>query len=142
MVSHSHQKNTQSVVIILPIITVIFSIPIDASNKILEEIEPVAVPQPSTTGIKCGACPCVNPCSQQSLPPPPSPPPPFPRFIYGNQLPTPPPPRFYYVTGVPGQLYPVDPDDRWTFFSYAEQNLVDVSLLLFCHALLGFFMAQ
>lgn len=86
--------------------------------------------------IKCGECPCGNPCNQLLPPPPPaaSPPPkycppqtqpqpqpqpqspPPPRFIYYTGLPQqsnnnipPPPPRFSYVTGPPGNIYPPDP---------------------------------
>ncbi|KAB1997998.1 hypothetical protein ERO13_D12G055500v2 [Gossypium hirsutum] len=120
MVQHSYRKNPPSVLMIFPILSIIFAVPINASTKILEEVVPVVVPQAPTTEIKCGACPCVNPCGQQSLPPPPPP-----RFTYCNTLPSPPPPpRFYYVTGVPGQLYGVDPDDRWRYFSNGGRNFV------------------
>lgn len=124
MVRHSHHKNKnpQSVLMIFPVLSIIFAVPTNSSTKILEEMVPVVVPQAPTTEIKCGACPCVNPCGQQSLPPPPPPPP---RFTCCNTLPpTPPPPTFYYVTGVPGQLYGVDPDDSWRYFSNAGRNFV------------------
>ena len=135
MVPHRHQKNPQSLLIVFLILSISFPIPINASTKKLQEIVPVVVPQAPTTEIKCGTCPCVNPCGQQSLPPPLPPPP---RFTYCNPLPmTPPPPRFYYVTGVPGQLYTADPDDRWTFFSKAGRNVIGILLLLFGHGLLG-----
>ncbi|KAM7524266.1 hypothetical protein LguiA_014168 [Lonicera macranthoides] len=84
------------------------------STKKLDEVP--SVPDPS---IKCGSCPCVNPCSQQ-LPPPPPPPttnipamqycsPPPPRFSYVTDPQTPPPPRFVYVSGPPEDLYRTDP---------------------------------
>ncbi|KAJ7960114.1 putative Nutrient reservoir [Quillaja saponaria] len=91
------------------LVCISFSYPIDAS--ISEKLDQTAVPQPKDTEIKCGSCPCVNPCDQQSPPPPPppliSPPPPpamppkNPASQNYNPLP-PPPPRFIYVTGVPG----------------------------------------
>ncbi|XP_021296775.1 probable pathogenesis-related protein ARB_02861 [Herrania umbratica] len=142
MAPHTHQKNPhQSLLIIFLILSISFPTPINASTKKLEEIVPVVVPQAPTTEIKCGTCPCVNPCDQQSLPPPPPPPPsppPPPRFIYCDPVPTtPPPPRFYYVTGVPGQLYTADADDRWTFFSSAGRNVVGILLLSCGFGLLG-----
>ncbi|KAE8702197.1 Detected protein of unknown function [Hibiscus syriacus] len=145
--------NPRSIVIIFPLLSTLFDVPINASAKILEETTPAVVPQAPTTEIKCGACPCVNPCSQQSLPPPPLPPPPPPRFTYYsslpppsppmftyyNSLPPPPPspPRFFYVTDVPGPLYTEDPNDRWFFFSGAGRNFVVVSLLLIGYGLWG-----
>lgn len=99
-------------------------------------------PRELRTGIKCGSCPCVNPCSQvappQPPPPPPPPqtlcgtplaPPPPPQTLYGTPL-APPPPRFIYVTSVPGSLSETDPYDHWKFYSGARQNAVSWLLLL------------
>uniref|UniRef100_A0A6N2LF86 4Fe-4S ferredoxin-type domain-containing protein n=1 Tax=Salix viminalis TaxID=40686 RepID=A0A6N2LF86_SALVM len=84
------------------------------------------------TGIKCGSCPCVNPCSQLVPPPPPlppPPPPPPPQTLYVTPL-APPPPRFIYVTSVPASLSETDPYDHWKFYSGARQNAVSWLLLL------------
>nr|XP_011467108.1 PREDICTED: uncharacterized protein LOC105352253 [Fragaria vesca subsp. vesca] len=69
----------------------------------------------TTTGeIKCGTCPCVNPCQQpQQQLPPPRPPPAMtagctPALPAAPALLAPPPPRFIYVTGIPGELYKTD----------------------------------
>lgn len=102
-------------------LVVIFPMFNATSTKKLDEVP--SVPNPS---IKCGSCPCVNPCSQQLPPPPPPPPPPTttkipatqycspqtpppPRFIYVTGPQTPPPPRFVYVSGPPEDLYRTDP---------------------------------
>ncbi|CAK9317979.1 unnamed protein product [Citrullus colocynthis] len=86
-------------------------------------------PQNPDAEIKCGSCPCSNPCVQQLPPPPPPPPPappctptlpsrpPPPRFIYTSSSSPPPPPRFIYTTGVPGDLYQVDANNHWYYFS-------------------------
>ncbi|KAJ6766644.1 LEUCINE-RICH REPEAT EXTENSIN-LIKE PROTEIN 2 [Salix purpurea] len=50
-------------------------------------------PRELGTGIKCGSCPCVNPCSQLVPPPPPPPP----QTLYGTPLAPPPPPQTLYV---------------------------------------------
>ncbi|GKV47110.1 hypothetical protein SLEP1_g54035 [Rubroshorea leprosula] len=121
-----------------------FPNPINAAfPKKLDEI--IAVPQVPDTEMKCGECPCVNPCSQQSKPPPPPPPPP-PKSIYCNPL-APPPPRFVYVTGVPGQgqgqgqgqPYRTD-GDEWRFYSAAERNLVMRLWSLLGYGVLGLLM--
>lgn len=93
---------------------------------------PISIdPQNPDAEIKCGSCPCSNPCIQQLSPPPPPPPPPPPspctptvssrppppRFIYTMSSPAPPPPRFTYTTGVPGNLYEIDANNSWYYFS-------------------------
>ncbi|KAF5777299.1 hypothetical protein HanXRQr2_Chr12g0534051 [Helianthus annuus] len=53
---------------------------------------------------KCGGCPCNKPCyTAPPPPPPPKKPSPTPGFN------CPPPPSYIYMTGPPGNLYPVDP---------------------------------
>lgn len=82
---------------------------------------------------KCGGCPCNKPCIPPSPPPPPpSPPPPSPPPPKkppsgydcppppysggggggggGENIPYPPNSQYIYMTGPPGNLYPVDHD--------------------------------
>ncbi|KAI3497838.1 hypothetical protein L1887_33422 [Cichorium endivia] len=81
--------------------------------------------------IKCGGCPCNNPCYITSPPPPPPPPPSPPPLKIppptpGLNCPPPPtgggyaqgPPSYIYITGPPENLYPVNP-----YFSGAHRNL-------------------
>ncbi|KAL8117907.1 hypothetical protein AgCh_015698 [Apium graveolens] len=104
----------------------------------LAETEPVI----HDVSIKCGECPCVNPCSYSPPPPPPSPPPPPPptqycppnappppRFIYFTG---PPPPRFVYFAGPPGgDLYPVENHPfNMVVYGGSGRHFVDKGLLL------------
>lgn len=71
----------------------------------------VGTPDP---GSKCGGCSaCQNPCAQSPPPPPPPSPPPPPKKPSPPSCPPPPlppsPPSFIYITGPPGNLYPVNP---------------------------------
>ncbi|XP_050228865.1 uncharacterized protein LOC126678041 [Mercurialis annua] len=86
--------------------------------------------------IKCGSCPCVNPCAQ--LPPPPPPPPP--KTTYCSPV-APPPPRFIYVTGVPGNGNLYVTDENWNYFSGASTRYsVTVWLVGFGFAILHLIM--
>lgn len=99
--------------------------------------------------IKCGECPCLNPCNQQLPPPlpppppppycsPPPPPPPPPPAQYCSPTPpapalVPPPPRFIYVTG---NLHPTnDPFNLQIYSRVAHTAACTFLLLLGCSAL-------
>lgn len=107
-----------------------FPVLISASATFSSKVDHV----PHEPSIKCGECPCVNPCSQQPValpspppPPPPAypaqyctpppPPPPPPKLVYA-----PPPPRFIYVTGGPGNLYPTDDPFNLLIYSNAPNQ--------------------
>lgn len=82
----------------------------DDDNKLEQKLK-------EEVGIKCGSCPCVNPCA-------PPPPPPPPKNCNPSPLP-PPPPRFIYVTGIPG-VYQTDQNGWDYYFSGGGRN-VDVA---------------
>ncbi|KAG5023549.1 hypothetical protein JHK85_019891 [Glycine max] len=69
-------------------------------------------PVPATNGTeeKCGSCGGTTyPSPPPPVLPPPSPPPPSPKKQPPSQYcPPPPPSSFIYITGPPGNLYPVD----------------------------------
>ncbi|WOH13317.1 hypothetical protein DCAR_0832826 [Daucus carota subsp. sativus] len=119
---------------ILPIFLVIIVLAASTNassnpRKLDESTVPVGDPNGE---IKCGGCPVCNvPCTQSPpSPPPPSPPPP-PKKPPTPSLPgfnCPPPPSYIYITGPPGNLYPVDP-----YFSGASRGLlVRLPVLLIC----------
>lgn len=105
----------------------------------------------ANTEIKCGPCPCVDPCVQQFPPPPPRPPPspktqkhkPATQNCNPVMPLTPPPPRFIYVTaGDPDNSYQPDHHDNyWNYYSGAGRHVVlgcTMLLLLFsCIAMFG-----
>nr|GEX62795.1 putative reverse transcriptase domain-containing protein [Tanacetum cinerariifolium] len=98
----------------------------DAFTKVVPD--PNMAPQsPDDPSIKCGSCPCINPCDNQLPPPSPPPPPPPPPESCPSPPPPPPPlplpppppvvlcppvvvvkpppPRFIYVTNPPTNVY-------------------------------------
>ncbi|XP_052196113.1 leucine-rich repeat extensin-like protein 1 [Diospyros lotus] len=99
------------------------TVPANAASPVKKIDEPNA-------GVKCGACPCVNPCNQQQPPPPP---PSFPSSQYCAPTPpmamTPPPPRFVYFTDPRGYLYQRDPFDL-PIYSSADWNLASPPVLV------------
>ncbi|KAK6922242.1 hypothetical protein RJ641_012749 [Dillenia turbinata] len=82
-----------------------------------------AIGSPTDTGVKC------TPCTQPSPPPPPPPsPPPPPKKPPTPNCPPPPhpvvyPPPFIYITGPPGELYPID-----SYNGAAPNSMVGVPL--------------
>lgn len=139
--SSTHCWSPQKLLMMLLFILISFSFPLSAT--VSQKLDQTPLPQEADTEVKCGSCPCSNPCVQQPPPPPPPPPqPPTPKNPSTPYCPpedpfsplAPPPPRFSYVTSVPGgNLYNTDPLNTWVFYSSADRNMI-VGLLL----LLGF----
>ncbi|KAJ4706944.1 putative Nutrient reservoir [Melia azedarach] len=124
---------------------------ISVSATVSKKLDQEGEPQIPDTSIKCGTCPCENPCGQlpppppcanpcgQLPPPPPPPPPPAtppPPETTCCTPQTPPPPRLICVTCEPGELYHPYADD-WGFYSTAERNAAQKWLLLAGCCLLG-----
>ncbi|XAR72258.1 hypothetical protein NMG60_11018839 [Bertholletia excelsa] len=115
----------KKVILVLCVITAIATPITGLVSRKLDESTVTGTPDPS---MKCGSCPCNNPCAQSSPPPPPPalppPPPPPPKMPPTQYCPPPPcPPSSYiYITGPPGNLYPID-----TYFS-GSSRIVAVGL--------------
>ncbi|KAK9271649.1 hypothetical protein L1049_002012 [Liquidambar formosana] len=128
---------------LLMMLLVFISVSIPINAALSKKVDQIVVPQPPDAGIKCTACSsCENPCAQQFTPPPPPPPPPPPKIPPPencnciNPLPLPPPPpRFVYVTGPPGNMYPMEPYDL-DFYSGAGRSVpVGLLILVVCGVL-------
>ncbi|KAL1807690.1 hypothetical protein ACET3Z_024680 [Daucus carota] len=84
-----------------------------------------SVPVDPNGAIKCGSCPSCNAPCTQSPPPSPPPPPKAKKPSKSNPNCPPPPSSYIYMTGPPGNLYPVDPN-----YSGASRNLLPGRSLL------------
>jgi len=93
-------------------------------------------PVPATNGTeeKCGSCGTVYPSPPPPAIPPPSPPPP--KKTPTQYCPPPPPSSFIYITGPPGNLYPVDED--FNAAACHRRSFVAVLLPLFVGMLFTF----
>ncbi|KAI8021840.1 hypothetical protein LOK49_LG03G00924 [Camellia lanceoleosa] len=126
----THKFNPMNLVMMFFMITTITT-PINC--LITRKLDDTTVPTSPDSGIKCGSCPaCNNPCNQSPPPPPPSPPlpppPPPPPPKKQKNCPPPPPSQFIYITGPPGNLYPID-----TYYGGAGRSFaVDLALLIGC----------
>ncbi|KAJ6370898.1 hypothetical protein OIU77_001415 [Salix suchowensis] len=128
-----HQMGPRRLLFVLLSFLLCTIIPVSRAS-VTKKLDQTVVPQEPDAGIKCGSCPCVNPCGGLPPPPPPPPPPPHPpppppKTPYCTPL-APPPPRFYYVTSVPGNLYETDPYYQWGLYDGARQNTATWLLLL------------
>ncbi|KAK1437668.1 hypothetical protein QVD17_03464 [Tagetes erecta] len=124
-------------VFILLILVLIISPPIKAS------IDDTTPGSPNDE-IKCGTCPCGTTCYASPPPPVPSPPPPSPPPPPKKQSPTncPPPPshggqappNYIYITGPPGDIYPVvqSVNGGLRFFTVPPSVVVAFGLLISC----------
>ncbi|GAU29103.1 hypothetical protein TSUD_58690 [Trifolium subterraneum] len=101
------------------------------------KLDETTVAMTNGTDVKCGSCgdyssppPPVNP--------PPSPPPPSPKkppTQYCPPPPSPPSPSYIYITGPPGNLYPID--ENFSGASHGQHRSFAVLLLSLAVAFLG-----
>ncbi|KAL5126838.1 hypothetical protein HKD37_14G039374 [Glycine soja] len=90
MVSSTKSWTPQKLTIVLLLFCITISSPVEA-NTFSSKLDQSLVSQPTHTEIKCGSCPCGNPCDEQLLSPPPPPPAsPPPLFLPEISSPTPP----------------------------------------------------
>ncbi|KAA8529065.1 hypothetical protein F0562_033447 [Nyssa sinensis] len=116
-------------------VVTILATPIYSLNP--RKLDESTVPGTPDLGSKCTTCSPCNECKQSPPPPPPpSPPPPSPppppKKPPSQYCPPPPSPSLIYMTGPPGNLYPVDP-----YFSAAGRNFAAWLPLLVCCGLMG-----
>nr|KYP60925.1 hypothetical protein KK1_023346 [Cajanus cajan] len=80
------------------------------------KLDETQVPSTNGTEVKCGPCGTNYPSPPPPAIPPPSPPPPSPKKPSPQYCPPPPSPSsFIYITGPPGNLYPVDENFNGAF---------------------------
>ncbi|KAL2344758.1 hypothetical protein Fmac_006043 [Flemingia macrophylla] len=79
------------------------------------KLDETPVPATNGTEVKCGPCGTNYPPPPPPALPPPSPPPPSPKKPSTQYCPPPPPSSFIYITGPPGNLYPVDENFNGAF---------------------------
>ncbi|CAK9150640.1 unnamed protein product [Ilex paraguariensis] len=135
--------NQRGLQMLLTMLILFLGVLVPGNATVSEKLDEPLVPQLADPDIKCGACPCVNPCSQQlpppppppppsPPPPPPPPPPPSPSTQYCTPRTPPPPPRFIYVTGPPGGLYPTDPFNLAVYAGAGREVVMGLLPLIGC----------
>ncbi|XP_023772503.1 leucine-rich repeat extensin-like protein 6 [Lactuca sativa] len=118
-----------SPIFLLIIAATVLSSPLKATNTRKLTSTDTASSGAQDDQIKCGGCPCNQPCYTAAPPPPPPPKKPSPTPSFN----CPPPPSYIYITGPPGNLYPVDPYSH----SSANRRVLVVPPLLVLVGLLG-----
>ncbi|KAJ0489989.1 hypothetical protein HanRHA438_Chr12g0560811 [Helianthus annuus] len=116
------------IMVVMNMILLIMAVSVSVSPQVnavnVRKLDDTTVGSPNDE-IKCGDCPCGTTCYSSPPPPKPSPPPPSPPPPPKKQTPTPvncppppcrggcggggghAPPDYIYITGPPGDLYPV-----------------------------------
>ncbi|XP_050894693.1 probable pathogenesis-related protein ARB_02861 [Lathyrus oleraceus] len=89
------------------------TVPVMINGVESRKLDETTMPTTNDTDVKCapscGGYAPPPPPPPQNCPPPPSPPPPSPKKPPSQNCPPPPSPSSYlYITGPPGNLYPID----------------------------------
>ncbi|WJX50554.1 hypothetical protein P8452_36840 [Trifolium repens] len=104
LIKRHHQIKVPMVPILMFFYIITTSEVTSVESRKLDEIN---VPMTNGTDVKCTPCGDYSPPPPPANPPP-SPPPPSPKKPPTQYCPPPPSPSYIYITGPPGNLYPID----------------------------------
>ncbi|CAI8618491.1 unnamed protein product [Vicia faba] len=135
------KKHQMKLPMILNLILMFFYITVSLINNVeSRKLDEITVPTTNGTDVKCapscGGYAPPPPPPPQNCPPPPSPPPPSPKKPPSQNCPPPPSPSSYiYITGPPGNLYPID--ENFSGVNHRHHRSFAVILLSLAVAFLG-----
>ncbi|KAK2434257.1 hypothetical protein QL285_019425 [Trifolium repens] len=106
----------------------------EVNNVESRKLDETNVPMTNGTDVKCTPCGDYSPPPPPANPPP-SPPPPSPKKPPTQYCPPPPSPSYIYITGPPGNLYPID--ENFSGAIHGHHRSLAALLLSFAVTFLG-----